>query len=140
VQQLFEFTNNHLILVGVFVVTLGVIVFTEFTRMTSAASSLTPLAATQLLNTSDAVFVDIRSDAEFRQGHVIDARHIPLASLDGRIQELEKLKSRDVIIYCERGMRSASAMRTLKKHGFEKIHNLAGGLAAWQKASLPVVT
>lgn len=139
-QQLMEFIGNHMILVVAFAVTLGMIVFTEYMRMTSSASALTPLAATRLINDGEPVFVDVRDDAEFRKGHVIDARNIPVSKLESRIQELDKVKSRDVVVYCDNGMRSSRAIRTLKKNGFEKLHNLSGGLVAWQKASLPVVT
>jgi len=139
-QQLLEFANNHLILVLAFAITLGMIVFMEYNRISSGASTLTPIAATQLLNEGDAVFVDVRDDSEFKKGHVIDARNIPVKSLDGRIQELDKVKGKDIIVYCDSGMRSSRAIRTLKKNGFKKTYNLAGGLAAWQKASLPVVT
>ncbi|MBX2884198.1 MAG: rhodanese-like domain-containing protein [Granulosicoccus sp.] len=139
-QQLIEFIGNHMILTVAFAVTLGMIAFTEYTRITTSASSLTPLAATRLLNDGDAVFVDVRDDAEYRKGHVIDARNIPVGKLESRIQELDKVKSKDVVVYCDSGMRSAKAIRTLKKNGFEKIHNLTGGLVAWEKASLPVVT
>lgn len=139
-QQLFEFANNHLILVMAFAMVLGMIVFTEYTRMASGATTLTPIAATQLLNEGNAVFVDVRDDAEFRKGHVQDAKNIPVRNLDSRIQELVKHKDKDIVVYCDSGMRSSKAIRTLKKNGFDKTYNLAGGLVAWQKASLPVVT
>ncbi|MBX2823909.1 MAG: rhodanese-like domain-containing protein [Gammaproteobacteria bacterium] len=139
-QQLFEFANNHLILVMAFAMVLGMIVFTEYTRMASGATTLTPIAATQLLNDGNAVFVDVRDDAEFRKGHVLDAKNIPVRNLDSRIQELVKHKDKDIVVYCDSGMRSSKAIRTLKKNGFDKTYNLAGGLVAWQKASLPVVT
>lgn len=139
-EQLVEFIGNHPYLCLAFVGTVGVLVYTEFDRFSSGIQSLTPYAATQLLNGGDAIFLDVRDDTDFKKGHVIDARNISVSSIDKRITELDKFKDQDVVVYCDTGMRSAKVAQKLKKNGFTKPHNLAGGLAAWEKASLPLVT
>lgn len=139
-EQLIEFIGNHPFLVMAFAGILGMIVYTETTRLTSGVKTVTPYAATQMLNQGDTVFVDVRDDAEYKKGHVIDSRHIPANALDNRLHELEKIKAKDIVVYCDTGMRSQRVAQKLKKNGFEKTHTLNGGIAAWEKASLPLVT
>ncbi len=139
-EQIIEFIGNHPLLVFAFVATLGVLVYTEMNRVTSGVKNVTPYTATQMLNAGDAVFVDVRDDAEYKKGHVIEARNVPVSGVDKHLHELEKIKDKDIVVYCDTGMRSQKVARILKKKGFEKTHNLAGGVVAWEKASLPLVT
>ncbi len=96
--------------------------------------------ATLLINREDAVVVDVRETNEWNSGHVPNARHLAMAQLDKRLSELDKFKSRPIIVYCASGARSANACGTLAKAGYEKVFNLAGGLDAWRSAGLPVTT
>jgi len=95
------------------------------------------LKATRLYN-DDALVLDVREDKEFAAGHIPKARHIPLGQLAGRIQELEKFKSKPILITCRSGQRSARACGLLKKAGFTTVYNQAGGIQAWERANLPV--
>lgn len=94
--------------------------------------------ATLLINREDAIVIDVREPAEFAQGHIPNARNIPLASLAERLGELEKLKERTVVTVCASGVRSAKACGDLQKAGFAKVVNLAGGIGAWNQAGLPI--
>ena len=97
-----------------------------------------PVESVQLLNHQDAVLVDVREDAEYKEGHILDAIHIPLGKLADRMAELEKFRERPIIVGCRSGHRSASACAKLRKSGYETIYNLKGGIMAWQSAGLPV--
>jgi rhodanese-related sulfurtransferase len=101
-------------------------------------SQLSPVEATMLINREDAVVIDLRDQGEFTQGHIPNARHIPLTELERRTAELEKLKARPLIFCCASGMRSNSAISKLKKAGFDNLFNLRGGMFEWQKAGQPV--
>ena len=138
--QIIEFVGNHALLFLAFGATLGMLIYTEWTRFSSAGTALSPYAATQLVNDGEGVFVDVRDEKEYKSGHLLNARNFPVAKFDERMHEIEKLKGRDLVVYCDNGMRTTRAMSKLRKQGFEKLHTLAGGLAAWEKASLPVVT
>ena len=94
-SQFVEFVGNHPMLFMAFAITLGFLAYTEFSRFTGV-KSLSPYEATQLLNDGDAIFLDVRDDAEFKKGHVIDATNVPVSALDKRLHELEKYKSRDL--------------------------------------------
>ncbi len=137
-NQLLQFAQANLLYVTL-AVTSGAMLLWNLSGA-GAAKGLSPLAATLLMNREDAIVVDVREAAEWAAGHIANARHIPLGQLDKRLSELEKFKGRDVIVVCQSGNRSAGACRRLGKSGFEKVHNLAGGIAAWTDAGLPVTS
>lgn len=136
--QLIEFVSNHWILASSFVFILGLLIANEFTRHFRGFADISPLDATRLINHEDALMLDIREDREYREGHIVNARHIPVSALGSRIKELEKFKGKPIIAYCRTGQRSAQACAMLRKHGFEPVYNLGGGIMAWQNASFPV--
>lgn len=107
-------------------------------RAQGDSTQLSPLEATMMINREDAVVLDVRDLGEYGQGHIPNALHIPLSELPKRSGELAKYKARPIIVYCASGMRSASAVSTLRKEGLEKLFNLRGGLQEWEKAGLPV--
>ena len=98
----------------------------------------TPLQVTQMINRGKTTVVDVRSAEEFAAGHLRDAKHIPLADLGNRIGELDKSKTRTVVVVCQTGARADKAARQLQAAGFEDVHALEGGQAAWIAAGLPV--
>lgn len=110
----------------------------EMIRSAGDKSQLSAIEATLLINREDAAVIDVRDLGEYTQGHIPNARHIPLAELPKRTVELEKLKERPVILCCASGMRSASAASKLRKEGFDKLFNLRGGMLEWEKAGQPV--
>jgi len=136
--RILEFIGNHPILILAFAGTLGALLASEIGRRLSGMKAVDPAQATQLSNRENALFLDIRDDGEYSEGHIPEAIHIPMKQLPERIAELNKHKDCPVIAYCRSGNRSNGAGRILKKHGFENVYNLNGGIAAWQKASLPL--
>ena len=104
-----------------------------------SGQTISSAEAVGLINREDAAVLDVRDAQEFAGGHILNARHIPLAELEGRLGELERLKRKPVIVCCEKGARSSAAVAVLRKGGHDKALNLAGGLDAWRGAGLPVV-
>lgn len=137
-SRLIEFVSNHWALSLAFIAISALIVVTEVRRRLYGVPQLGPHAATLTMNADDSVVLDVREDSEFKQGHIANAVHIPLGQLKQRMNELDKYRSRTVVTYCRTGHRSNSAAALLSKAGFEKVHNLAGGIVAWQNANLPV--
>jgi len=76
--------------------------------------------------------VDVREHTEFNGalGHVPGARLVPLGSLPARAPEFSK--ERPIVTVCRSGARSAQASILLRKAGFEKVANLAGGMLRWR--------
>jgi GrxC family glutaredoxin len=105
-----------------------------------ALVSIRPAEAVQLLNHQDAVVVDVRSDKEYQEGHIVNALHIPLGILEKRFSDLKDYKKSPLIVVCRSGTRSSSATTMLSKQGFESVKNLNGGMLAWGSANLPVTT
>ena len=94
--------------------------------------------AVQLINRKDAVIVDVREPNEFKAGHIPNARNIPAGQIKERAKELEKLKSKPLLLVCQTGSRSAQVCGSLQKDGFGEPVALSGGMAAWQQAGMPV--
>ena len=136
-EQLTEFVTNHLLLVLTFVGLAGALIWNVFFDPVNK-NAVTPLQSTALINHEDAVVLDVRSIAEFNKGHIVNAINIPLNGLGKQLQQLEKYKERPIIIACKSGSRSGMAAKMLMKKGFEKVHNLRGGMMAWTSAGLPV--
>jgi rhodanese-related sulfurtransferase len=80
----------------------------------------------------------VRDTAEYATGHVLGARHVAHDQLERRIPEIAKNKNRPVIVYCDGNNRSGRALDALKKLGYARAYNLAGGYAGWKQAGLPV--
>ena len=72
------------------------------------------------LRQNGAVFVDVRSPAEFASGNAPGSINIPLNELPSRLVELPK--DRDVVVFCASGSRSSMAKMVLKTKGFQKVH------------------
>ena len=94
-----------------------------------------PLAAERLA-AGEAVAVDVRTTGEREQKFVAGSISIPLNHLAERIDELPK--DRQLLVYCAGGYRSSIAASLLQQRGFTNVSEIAGGLAAWEAAKLPV--
>lgn len=137
-NEYIEFTNNHPMLVGSFFAILTLLVFNLFGSKMRGYKVASPADATTLINRNDASVIDVRTEKEFNEGHIVNALHIPQANITNRISELEKLKHKPIIVSCKSGQRSGQVCAILKKQGFDHIYNLAGGVAAWQSANFPL--
>jgi hydroxyacylglutathione hydrolase len=83
-----------------------------------------------------AVILDVRAPSEWEEGHIVGAKHIPLASLEQRIAEVPS--DRPVILQCGSGSRSSVAAAILRSKGVHNVENMKGGIGAWKKAELPI--
>jgi rhodanese-related sulfurtransferase len=107
-------------------------------RLMRPGQEVGPTEAVLLINRRDAVVLDVRDAAEYKSGHITNARNIPEAELDARAKELEKVKTKPIIVSCGRGNRSAGIATKLRKLGFAEVVSLRGGIAAWQQANMPL--
>lgn len=87
------------------------------------------MSAAQLknvLNDKDKVFVDVRTQVEFKGRNIPQFKNIPLGS------SFDKLpKDKEIVVICQSGMRSSQACKQLKKQGFERVTNVRGGMGAY---------
>ncbi len=80
--------------------------------------------------------LDVRTEQEWRQGHVPGARQLFVAHLDERLGELDP--GLPTVTYCGSGYRASLAASVLKRHGFAQVINVPGSWQAWSAAGLPV--
>jgi rhodanese-related sulfurtransferase len=138
-ERLPEFFSNHSSLAMAFVVILGTLLWTLWQSLGHGLKKLSPMDATQLINREDAVVLDVRSDGEFNQGHIVNALNIPQKSIQEQLSKLGKYRNRPIIMACRNGQAASGVGSTLRKNGFEQVYSLAGGLVAWEGANLPLV-
>jgi rhodanese-related sulfurtransferase len=83
--------------------------------------------------------IDVRTPAEWKDGHIRQAEHFPLTEImEGRFPEAGK-DDEEIVLQCGSGYRSNIAASILRRAGFNKIKSLAGGAFAWSNAGLPLV-
>jgi rhodanese-related sulfurtransferase len=104
----------------------------------ATTSGLTPAGVVQLINRDKAVVIDVCEPGEYAAGHIVGSKNIPLGQLESKLATTVKNKALPVVLVCQSGKRSGSATAIAKKLGYEQAQSMAGGLAAWKTASLPV--
>ena len=72
-----------------------------------------------------ALIIDVRSEREYQGGHISRAINIPVQSLTEEKALSFSSKERPIILYCQSGMRAASAAKALKSWGFSQVYNLS---------------
>jgi sulfur-carrier protein adenylyltransferase/sulfurtransferase len=88
----------------------------------------------------EALFVDVRERDEWEEGVVPGAVHIPRGNLESRIEGLVPDRSREIVLYCSGGSRSAFAAKALQELGYENVSSLTGGFTDWKRNGFPVET
>ena len=133
-----SFIQNNWAQILVLLVSGGMLLWPLIGKRFSAVKEVGTLQATRLINSENAVLLDLREAKEYEGGRLPNATHIPLSQLASRGAELRKFSGRPVITYCDRGNRSRLAKSVLSKLGFEQIYTLQGGIRAWRDAGRPV--
>ncbi|MGH8251067.1 MAG: rhodanese-like domain-containing protein [Steroidobacteraceae bacterium] len=77
------------------------------------------------------VVLDVRTPAEYQEGHLPGAINIPHTEIAARVAELADAKSKDVVVYCRSGNRSRQALDTLGGAGFRRLFHLEGDYQRW---------
>lgn len=134
-MEISEFISQQWMLVALLLVLVVVLVFTENKK---SARSLNLHEATRLMNNDEAVIVDVRERKDFSAGHITDAIHIPFNKLADNLTQLEKHKTKTIIVVDKMGQQAGNAAKTLSENGFDSA-KMAGGMMEWNGQSLPVI-
>ncbi len=138
-EQFLEFAGNHPYLTGGTVIAAVLVIVGEIRARAQGGVILAAQDAVQLINRGGVV-LDTRDETRFAAGHILHARHIPLAELATAADSVHKSKEKPVLVYCDNGISGSKAVGILQHAGYQNVYNLKGGLTAWQKDNLPTVT
>ena len=104
----------------------------------ATSTGLEPAGVVQLINREKAVVIDVCEPNEHAAGQIVGAKNIPMAQLESKLAGAVKNKATPVVLVCQSGARSGRAVAIAKKLGYEQAQSMAGGIAAWKSANLPV--
>ena len=135
-EQLLSFAAQQWYLLLALVVIIAMLVHSFVGAV--GVNNVPPNEAVTLINRQNAVVLDVRTDEEFKQGHIINSIHIPVGLLASRVNELERHKAQPLVVVCRTGQRSTQACSILRKQGFASLYGLSGGITSWQSANLPL--
>ncbi len=111
----------------IFLVLIALIVWR--TKPAKGVRTVSSAEVKPLLKDKNKQFVDVRTPAEYKGGHVKGFKNIPLNDLPKKMETLDPEK--ETFVICQSGMRSARAASLLKKKGFYHVVNVKGGMSAW---------
>lgn len=137
-QRLLEYIAHHPYLAGGALALAIAVLVNEFLERARSAGAISASQAVLMMN-QGALLLDVRGKDVYDAGHIGDARNVSEGELESSADSLKKWREKNIIVYCDSGLRSAAAARTLIKLGFAKVHSLAGGIEGWRKENLPVV-
>ncbi len=131
-----EFAAEQWMLMGALLVVIAMLIKHEGRK---AGPAVSPQEAINLVNSESGVFVDLRDAAAFKQGHIVEALHIPSAKLKERQSELESYRDKPVVLVCNMGQQAGTAGKQLRAEGFTRVYKMAGGMMEWSNLQLPTV-
>ncbi|MES2489097.1 MAG: rhodanese-like domain-containing protein [Pseudomonadota bacterium] len=137
-DQLLQFVANHPILFVLFGVVLIALIANEMHGNLTGGKRLGTAEAVRLINDRDPLIVDVRTSADFKRGHLLNALNLPIAKIEEQLGQLGKDKARPVLVYCALGSSSVTAVDKLRKNGFTEAYPLKGGINNWLASNLPV--
>lgn len=128
---------NHPFLFAGLAAVIVFIIVTELRRKTGARALLAR-EVVQLINGQDAIVVDIRESADYKAGHILNAKHIPLSRLAEEAGRISGDKNKPVIVYDKTGTASPAACARLKAEGYQQVCYLKNGIYSWLDENLPL--
>ena len=96
------------------------------------------MVAEELAGADRPFILDVRNPREWTTKHIAGSVNIPLNHLQERVAEVPR--DRRIAVHCAGGYRSSIAASILQQYGITKLMEMAGGIAAWEAAKLPVET
>lgn len=106
-----------------------------------AAESITGAELVERLQADAApLILDVRTPAEFDDGHIPGAVNIPVSDLADRLKELTPYKEKEIVVYCQAGPRAGFAGKVLEHNGFTGSRDLQGHMSRWVSAGYPLAT
>lgn len=133
-----QFVSSNLLAISLALISGIMLLWSIFGNRFRGVNDVDVAAALQLINHKDAFVLDVREPSEYNNGHLLNAKLLPLGKLKERIGELEKHRDKPMLVVCRSGNRSGTACAILASNGFTQVYNLAGGVMAWQSSKMPL--
>jgi len=88
-------------------------------------------AALLIRDTKNLVIIDVRTNNEYKSGHINGSNLMPVSEIASRITELEKFRGKPLLVHCASGGRSPKAVNILLKNKFGPIYHMNHGLSGF---------
>ena len=134
IENLLTFFDSNTPLCLAFVFALGTAVSLELTK---GGTKLTTNQLVQMINSDQALVVDVRQPKEYESGHIDGSINIPLAQVMDNISMIQN-KGRSAVLVCENGFSVQGVGEKLRDHGLQ-VMRLAGGITEWRASNIPLV-
>jgi len=115
---------------------IGFVVWTR--KLSNEMDSLELLPPKELSITKNVFIVDVRTLAEWNFGHIQLAHHMELANFNDLIKNIPA--DQKIALICGSGFRASIAASILQSRGYKDVANVQGGMQAWKKSNLPIVS
>lgn len=139
-ENLITFITTHSMLVTAFAVVLLLFLANEVRIALCGIRQFTPEQTVQSINNDGAIVIDLRDNATFRKGHILNAHNIPNSELAPTRPEIASKENQQIILVCQTGQQAFNQAMALKKSNFTSLAILKSGFQSWQQANLPCVT
>lgn len=138
-HQITAFVINHWMLASAFVIVMILLFLEEMKSKHARGAHLSVSAVTQCINRQEAIVIDLRDANAYREGHIVNAKNMPVAEFERHQEKLAAQGERPIILVDAMGLKTAPIVLRLKSAGFQNVVTLKGGMDAWRLAGMPVV-
>lgn len=139
ISEIRPFIENHPILSMSWIVLLIMVVYLTLKTKLSKVKIITNGQAIQLINNENAIIVDVRSNDDFKRGHITNSYNIlPIDIQNGSIKTIEKFKESPIIVVTDLGAALKSGGNLINA-GFTNVYTLNDGITGWNNENLPLV-
>ncbi len=97
-----------------------------------------PAEFNQLIKTPGGFLLDVRTQNEFKNGHIANSGQLIFYALNFKKRLLMLPKNEPIYLYCNTGWRSEKTAKILIENGYENVYNLEHGIMDWELQNLPV--
>ena len=108
----------------------------DLSEVLDLADTIDVATVASVKDRDDVVVLDVREQWEYDEGHIPGVTLIPMGEVANRLSEIPTDKS--VIVTCRSGNRSGQITDFLRQQGFDNVHNMDGGILAWEAAGYEV--
>lgn len=134
-EKLPEFFSNHTLWFLALGVVIGLIIINEWRIRTRGFVSISSGELVQKMN-QGAKVLDIRGESVYKDGHILNAIHMPADKVSGAVKQLSD-KDQEIVVLCQTGVSCTRVANVLVKDGYSKVSMLRGGMQAWISDKMP---